>query len=152
MSFTYNGRQERRSCETTSKKLADEILCKIKTQIVEGKFFEIGARDTTFEELSQDLATDYKINGKRSTDKIERNIRHLSRFLKGMRAADITTGKVQSFILGRQSEKAMNATINRELAALKRAYKRFQDCLEERMQGSQPRRQALPRFQKDGCA
>lgn len=122
MSFTYNGRQERRSCETTSKKMAEDILCKIKTQIVEGKFFEIEARDTTFEELSQDLATDYKVNGKKSTDKIERNIRHLGRFLAGMRAADITTGKIQSFILGRQSEKAMNATINRELAALKRMF------------------------------
>lgn len=123
MSFTYNGRQERRSCETASKKLAEEILGKVKTQIVEGKFFEIEARDTTFEELSQDLITDYKVNGKKSTDKAERSVKkHLSRFFEGMRAADITTGNVQSYILSRQSEGAMNATINRELAALKRMF------------------------------
>ncbi|MBI1911984.1 MAG: tyrosine-type recombinase/integrase [Deltaproteobacteria bacterium] len=122
MSFSYNGKQVRRSCETTSKKLAEDILCKIKTQIVEGKFFEVEARETTFEELSQGLSTDYRINQKKSIDKVERCVRHLSRSFEGMRAVDITSSRIQAYILMRQEEEAENATINRELAALKRMF------------------------------
>jgi len=48
MRFSYNSKQVRRSCETTSKKLAEQILCKVKTQITEGKFLGVEARDTTF--------------------------------------------------------------------------------------------------------
>ncbi len=37
MSFTYAGRQVRRSTETSDKKLAEAILSKIRVQIVEGE-------------------------------------------------------------------------------------------------------------------
>ena len=40
MSFMYQGKQVRRSTETTDKRLAEAILGKIKVQIVEGRFFE----------------------------------------------------------------------------------------------------------------
>lgn len=39
---------------TTDSTLADSILCKVKTQIVEGRFFEVREeRDRTFEELME---------------------------------------------------------------------------------------------------
>jgi hypothetical protein len=37
MSFTFQGRQVRRSTETSDKKLAEAILSKVRVQIVEGK-------------------------------------------------------------------------------------------------------------------
>ncbi len=123
MRFSYNGKQVRRSCETTSKKLAEEILCKVKTQVVEGKFFEVEARETTFEELSQGLTLDYQVNGKKSLDRIGRNLRHLEKTFKGMKVAEITTTLIQSYIVKRQNEGAKNATINREMAALKRMFR-----------------------------
>src|SRR3989304_8312531 len=120
MSIAHNGRQIRRSCETASKKLAEEILCKEKTQVVEGKFFEVEAKETTFEELSQEVILDYQVNGKKSLDRIGRNFKHLEKTFKGMRVAEITTTLIQSHIVKRQKEGAKNATINREMAGLKR--------------------------------
>ncbi len=122
MSLSYNGKQIRRSCETTSKKLAEEILYKVKTQIVEGKFFEVEAKETTFEELRQGLILDYQVNGKKSLDRVERNIGHLEKSFAGMRVAEITTSLIQAYIVKRQKEGAKNATINREMAALKRMF------------------------------
>ena len=40
MSFMYLGRQVRRTTGTTDKRLAESILCKVKVQIAEGRFFE----------------------------------------------------------------------------------------------------------------
>ncbi len=35
MAISHKGQQIRRSCETTSKNLAEDIFCKVKTQITE---------------------------------------------------------------------------------------------------------------------
>ena len=52
MSFMYQGRQVRRSTGTTDKRLAEAILCKVKVQITEGRFFETREeQDWTFREM-----------------------------------------------------------------------------------------------------
>lgn len=122
MSFTHNGKQIRHSCETTSKKLAKEIFYKLKTQVTEGKFFDVQARDIMFDELCNDMIIDYKVNHKKSLNRAQRSINNLSLFFKGMKAIDITTDKIQSYILRRQTANAENGTINRELSALKRMF------------------------------
>lgn len=122
MRFTHNNQQIRRSCETTSKRLAEEIFYKIKTQVIEGRFFEVQARETTFDELSHELIIDYKINQKKSVDRTQQSIAHLEAFFQGMRMSDITTSLVQSYILKRKEQGFANAAINRELAALKRMF------------------------------
>jgi integrase len=48
--------------------------------------------------------------------------KHLKLFFEEMRMVDITTDLIQSYILQRNSEGAANATINRELAVLKRMF------------------------------
>jgi len=112
----------RRSCETTSKKLAQEIYSKVTTQLKEGKYFEVEAQYVTFDELADDLVVDYKINQRRSLDRTQRSLKHLGFFFVKMRMADITTRLIQSYILKRQEQGAANATINREMAALKRMF------------------------------
>ncbi len=67
--------------------------------------------------------TDYRINGRKSLRDAERNLRlHLDPFFQGMRAPSITTALVKRYTEQRQLEGAANATINRELAALKRMF------------------------------
>ena len=39
MSFSVNGKQYQRSTETKDERLAESILAKVKTQIIEGKWF-----------------------------------------------------------------------------------------------------------------
>jgi integrase len=75
-----------------------------------------------FEDLARDFVNGYCINGKRSLDKAQRSVRHLQGFFGGMRAVDITTDKVRTYIGNRQDEGVSNAEISRELTALKRMF------------------------------
>jgi integrase len=86
----------------------------------------------TFDQAVADVATDYRINGKRSLAHVERRIKlHLTPFFGGKRLSEITTALVRTFIESRQASiteadgtitpGASNAEINRELAILKRA-------------------------------
>jgi len=48
---------------------------------------------------------------------------HLKEFFGDARAQDITTDRITAYVVTRQAERAANATINRELAALKRMFR-----------------------------
>lgn len=91
-------------------------------QVAEHRFPGLRVEKIRFEELAEDFLNDYWVNGKRSLDRAERSLKHLKVFFEGMRAIDISTDMVRAYILSRQEEGAENATINRELAALKRMF------------------------------
>jgi integrase len=76
----------------------------------------------TFEEMAQDLITDYQVNGRKALSAIQFPVRHLRESFGLDRALDITTDRVRAHIFRRQEAGASNATINRELAALKRMF------------------------------
>jgi integrase len=77
----------------------------------------------TFADAADDLINDYKVNGKRSLDTVRRRLRlHLTPFFGNRRLADMTTSHVRAFIAARQEANASAGEINRELAALKRAF------------------------------
>jgi integrase len=109
---------------TKSPKEADakRLLRQRLGEISEGRFFGLRPERVRFEDLSQDFINDYRINGKRSLDKAERSVRHLQAFFGGMRAIEITTDKVRTYISDRQNEGVSNGEINRELVALKRMF------------------------------
>ena len=75
-----------------------------------------------FEHLAEDLLTDYTINARRTIKTVRFHIRHLRKSFALCRALDITTDKISVHIAFRQFEGASNASINRELAALKRMF------------------------------
>ena len=52
----------------------------------------------------------------------QRNVNHLMGYFEGMRAVEVTTDRIRQYILERQEYGAENATINRELSALKRMF------------------------------
>lgn len=68
------------------------------------------------------LLTDYEINGKRSVESVRLSLKHLREFFGLGRAIDITPDRVGAYVRDRQREGAANGSINRELAALKRAF------------------------------
>jgi site-specific recombinase XerD len=76
----------------------------------------------TFEELKADLLKDYEVNAKKSLRSVKLSSGHLTEFFGFDRALDITTDRIRAYISKRQDESASNATINRELAALKRMF------------------------------
>jgi integrase len=91
-------------------------------QIAADNFPGLRVEKILFDELAADFLNDYKMNGKKSISRAERSLNHLREYFEGCKAVDITTDKVNAYIVKRQDEEATNATINRELSALKRMY------------------------------
>ena len=77
----------------------------------------------TFRAAVRDVLDDYRMNRRRSLIDVERHVRlHLAPFFGRRRMAAITTPDVRRYVLRRQQEGVKNATINRELSVLKRAF------------------------------
>ena len=54
MSYSFRGRQVRKSTGTTSKKVADSILSKVKTEIAEGAYLEsMRGKNKTFADVAE---------------------------------------------------------------------------------------------------
>jgi integrase len=70
--------------------------------------------------LAGEFLDDYIINQKKSLIRAQRSINHLKRTFEHFIIPAITTPKIKEYIKNRLNEAAANATINRELAALKR--------------------------------
>lgn len=79
---------------------------------------------TTLAELGRMLVDDYRVNGRKSMDRVERSIKHLDGFFGNCRALDITPDRVNAYIRFRLDGKpaAKPATIQKEIAALKRMF------------------------------
>jgi integrase len=77
----------------------------------------------TFRAATREVLDDYRMNRKRSLADVQRHLRlHLGPFFGRRRMSAITTVDVRRYVARRQGEGAKNATINRELAVLKRAF------------------------------
>ena len=71
-----------------------------------------------------DLFCDYRINEQRSLDDVQARWRlHLRPFFGSVPATQLDSRLLARYIDGRREEHASNATINRELACLKRMYR-----------------------------
>jgi len=120
--YYRNGKPYRESSNSHKESDAKRLLRLREGQIAEGKFYGLKAEKTTFDELAEDLITDYKMNDKKSLDRAMRSVSHLRDFFDGWRANNITTDRIKNYIVERQGEEASNATINRELSALQRMF------------------------------
>ncbi len=65
---------------------------------------------------------DYRLNEHHSIDRLARSRGHLERVFGSTLAATITSDRISAYARARKDEGAANATINRELEALKRAF------------------------------
>lgn len=101
--------------ETDAKKL----LRKREGEISEGKLPGVYFDRTRFEDLAEMFLRDRRINNKSVKD-AEKRLNHLRPFFGGIRASSIKADRIAKYIDDRLDEGAANATINRELAALRR--------------------------------
>jgi integrase len=88
----------------------------------------MGGEKRTVGALLDDLVRDYRINGKDVAWAEMVVERHLRPGFGNIRISKLTTATVQEFIQARQTKGAANATINRSLALLKRAYNLGREC------------------------
>ena len=67
-----------------------------------------------------DDADEYRANERKSLDRVKAAVDHLKQFFAGWRAQAVSTERILAYVRYRQQQQAANATMNRELAALKR--------------------------------
>ncbi|MBI2215742.1 MAG: tyrosine-type recombinase/integrase [Candidatus Rokubacteria bacterium] len=118
--YYHRGQKHRESSGSTNRADAVRLLKRRLGEI--GRGHPIIGRDVdrvTFDDLAAMLVNDYKANERRSLKRIGTASTHLRGVFAG-RAVDITPDRITAYVTGRQTEGAANATINRELAALKR--------------------------------
>jgi integrase len=120
--YYKNGEPLRESSGSTKKMVAKKLLDRREGEIAIGKIPGIKFEKVKFDELAEEFLRDYRINQKKSLVRAERSVNHLSEFFEGYRAAGITTPVINQYIELRIDEGAANATINRELSALKRMF------------------------------
>lgn len=120
--YYRNGKPYFESTDTKNKTEAERKLKLREGQIVEGKFPGLRVEKILFDELAQDLINDYKLNGRKSLERVKYSLLHLNTHFSQMRASNISTDLMQRYIVKRQEEGAENGTINRELSALQRMF------------------------------
>ncbi|MEI6608875.1 MAG: phage integrase SAM-like domain-containing protein, partial [Deltaproteobacteria bacterium] len=125
MSFTYNGKQIRRSTETEDKKLAHRIFDKLKGEIAEGKWFEkLPGEDYTFEDLMKKYMKEYSaVNKAASSHKRDKSIvTQLVGVFGDHYLTEITPAMISDFKVKRRTDGVSPRTINYELTTMSHAF------------------------------
>lgn len=120
--YYRNGKPISESSKSDKKAVAERLLKLKEGEIAQGRNPSIIFDKVGFEELVEDYITDYRINNRSTLAKAERCADYLLQEFGGMKASQITTPIIQRYTLKRLDEGLANATINRELAALKRMF------------------------------
>jgi integrase len=125
--FWLRGKRYAESSKSTSRAIAVKLLNKRKAAAGSGQPFGPNIEKTTFTDLEQILLNDFKANGK-PLKRMAICLDHLREFFGFALAADITSDRITAYIAHRQEQphrqgdRPANATINREQAALRRAF------------------------------
>jgi integrase len=122
MSFMYQGQQVRRSTGTSDKRLAEAILGQVKVQIIEGRFFEKPeAQQRTLTELLDRYLNEHaarRANYRRELT----SVKTLKAFFGAPTLDHVTPKRIVAYKNQRYIDGVKPATINRELATLKKAF------------------------------
>jgi hypothetical protein len=124
LKYSKDGKPFRESSGFTDRREAEK---KLKTRLAEihpGTFISLRTEKIKVGELAEDFLREYRINDRKSLDDVKaRWTLHLEPVLGSKKAVDVSSDLISKYVDQRQGEGAKNATINRELAALKRMFR-----------------------------
>jgi len=120
--YYVGGRRVRESTGTTSKTEAQRTLTDRVAKAQNGSM-PVDVRKVTFDQLADLVRADYRKNNRKSADRLELSLDHLSKHFGGWRAVHIKEPAIDGYIAARLDQGAANGTVNRELAALRRAFR-----------------------------
>lgn len=113
-----NGKRYRESTKTNKITEARRILKQREGLVATG--VNPASSQLKFEGMQDLIVKDYKINKRKSIDRLDNSLGHLKKHFEGMKADKIRPIDIDSYIDERLKQGAMNGTINRELCAIRR--------------------------------
>src|SRR3989442_7729122 len=120
--FVAGNRTIREPTEFTNRTDAAEFLKKRISDALGGKI--VLSRNVTCDDLRDLIITDYTNNGRKSVGDLKpRRLPRMDAVFGGTKAIDITTTSVERYKTLRLKEGSAPATVNRELASLKRMFR-----------------------------
>ncbi|RJR47707.1 MAG: site-specific integrase [Desulfobacteraceae bacterium] len=142
--YYRNGKPFYESSKSKTETVALRLLKRREGEISQGQLPGVFFDRVKFEDLKDDLVSEYKLNGRKSLDSLEFRLQHLTEFFGKMKVPQVIS-RIDRYVLHRRNSACMvcyeefekqdtcpacgsdkvkagasNATINRELAALKR--------------------------------
>jgi integrase len=125
--YSIHGRRIAENAHSTNRADAVRLLKKKTGDASAGKPVGPELDRTNLDDLLAMIESDYKANGKRSLDRVQQAAHHLrgffSRGVSGCKARDITADRITSYAARRLEEGAQPATVNYEMAVLRRAFR-----------------------------
>ena len=133
------GKAHYENTHSDKKTVAERLVRKRLGEIEVGVFVGPRVERVYFESLAEDLCDNYRNKKNRSLGRLEKSISHLSHFFGNMRAVEIGSDLIEKYKKLRQknpgdegareglSTGARCATVNRELAALRRMFRLGRD-------------------------
>jgi integrase len=115
--YHHNGKPFYESTKSTKWADAANLLKLREGDVASGRPAGVRFDKVMFEDLVEDFKEDYRLKGQKRP-----RVGHLIKFFDGYRAIDVTTAAIKGFITHRRDQGIANATINRELSALKRMF------------------------------
>ncbi len=117
------GRTCYRSSGSADRAVAENVLRDELKRKADGLAASPDPRRTLVDDLLEALKNRYRVEGRRSLERLEDAVEHLLRMFRGVPAAQVKGADVLRYANLRLEEKAKPATLNRELAALRAAYR-----------------------------
>jgi integrase len=121
--YTVGGKRREESSGSDNVKVAERLLRQRIQECGKGKRIDpTSEARVTMTELFDGLVTDYQNNGRRSARDLGYRLQPLRQAFDGMKARDVNGARVAKYTNDRLAAGMAPASVNRELAALKRAF------------------------------
>ena len=126
--YYRNGKPYQESTKSKKEKTAKNLLKEREGEIAKGEVPGVHFDKVRFEEIAEDYLNDYRINQRKSLKKAEQYVEYLKKSFEGFRVVNINTARIKDHINRRIEDGLANATVNRELSALKRMFSLASEC------------------------
>src|SRR5487761_1520384 len=121
--YRVNSRPVRENTHSEKVTVAKHLLQRRIGEISVGAWVGPKTQKTTIADMAESLFRDYRINGLKSVKLAEHRWRkHLKPFFGNLRAVEVTSDVLGRYIDQRRNGGGANATVNREMALLRRAF------------------------------
>lgn len=121
--YSHHGQRREESSRSDDQKVALRLLKKRVQECGKGRRLDPAKEERVrMSDLFDALETDYKNNGRRSADTLTFRLMPLREAFEKSRAIDVTATRIERYKAERLEAGKAPATVNRELAALRRAF------------------------------